>query len=417
MRRRSFITLLGGMAANALSLGIWSLPLRAQSRIHRVGILFLAGETPGFRKLADALRQLGYFEDRNIAYVVRSAGTHVERLPELAREVVAEKPDVIVSAAAIAARALTDATQDIPIVMALVGDPVVLGFTSSMARPTANVTGFTTGHDTLAAKRLELLLELVPTAHTVAFLWVPTNVQSQLVEERTRQAAATLKVDLMSLPVATPEEISLAIERAENGRAAALLIAPDPLIVRNRQTIIDECLLRGLPAMHSYSFEVRDGALISYGSDVGEDYERAAVYVDRNLKRREGRRLAIPGADAHRADHQFAHRSLDRANSSRFADGARRRGDRIGWATSGPGTFETSTDVRYTAVFAGTSGHEDLRPGPPRSKMIPTADIRVAFDPRESTPKCHTLHENEFRTLTRNTRASSMHTFRCAGRV
>lgn len=284
MRRRSFITLLGGMAANALSLGIWSLPLRAQSRIHRVGILFLAGETPGFRKLADALRQLGYFEDRNIAYVVRSAGTHVERLPELAREVVAEKPDVIVSAAAIAARALTDATQDIPIVMALVGDPVVLGFTSSMARPTANVTGFTTGHDTLAAKRLELLLELVPTAHTVAFLWVPTNVQSQLVEERTRQAAATLKVDLMSLPVATPEEISLAIERAENGRAAALLIAPDPLIVRNRQTIIDECLLRGLPAMHSYSFEVRDGALISYGSDVGEDYERAAVYVDKILK-------------------------------------------------------------------------------------------------------------------------------------
>ena len=286
MRRRSFIALLGGTAANALSLGICSLPLHAPSRIHRVGILFLAGETPGFRKLADALRQLGYVEDRNIAYVVRSAGTHVERLPELAREVVAEKPDVIVSAAAIAARALTDATQNIPIVMALIGDPVGLGFTSSMARPTANVTGFTTGHDTLAAKRLELLLELVPTAHAVAFLWVPTNVQSQLVEERTLQAAAALKVDLMSLPVTTPEEISLAIERAENGRAAALLIAPrsTTVIIRNCQTIIDECLLRNLPAMHSYSFEVRDGALISYGSDVGEDYERAAVYVDRILK-------------------------------------------------------------------------------------------------------------------------------------
>jgi putative tryptophan/tyrosine transport system substrate-binding protein len=284
MKRRSFITLLGGTAANALSLGIWNLRLHAQSRIHRVGILFLAGEAPGFRKLADALRQLGYVEDRNITYVIRSAGTHVERLPELAREVVAGKPEVIVSAAAIAARALTDATQDIPIVLALVGDPVGLGFTSSMARPTANVTGFTTGHDTLAAKRLELLLELVPTARNVAFLWVPTNVQSQLVEERTRQAAAALKVDLMSLPVTTPEEISLAIERAENGHAAALLIAPDPLIVRNRRTIIDECLLRNLPAMHSYSFEVRDGALISYGSDVGEDYERAAVYVDRILK-------------------------------------------------------------------------------------------------------------------------------------
>jgi putative tryptophan/tyrosine transport system substrate-binding protein len=276
--------LLGGTAANTLSLGIWRLPLHAQSRIHRVGILFPAGEAPGFRKLAAALRQLGYVEDRNITYVIRSAGTHVERLPELAREVVAGKPEVIVSAAAIAARALTNATQDIPIVLALVGDPVGLGFTSSIARPTANVTGFTTGADTLAAKRLELLLELVPTARNVAFLWVPTNVQSQLVEERTRQAAAALKVDLMSLPVTTPEEISLAIEGAENGHAAALLIAPDPLIVRNRRTIIDECLLRNLPAMHSYSFEVRDGALISYGSDVGEDYERAAVYVDRILK-------------------------------------------------------------------------------------------------------------------------------------
>jgi putative ABC transport system substrate-binding protein len=146
-------------------------------------------------------------------------------------------------------RRVTEATKDIPIVLALVGDPVGLGFTSSMARLTANVTGFTTGHDTLAAKRLELLLELVPTARNVAFLWVPTNVQSQLVEERTRQAAAALKVDLMSLPVTTPEEISLAIARAENGRAAALLIAPDPLIVRNRRTIINECLLRNLPAM------------------------------------------------------------------------------------------------------------------------------------------------------------------------
>jgi putative tryptophan/tyrosine transport system substrate-binding protein len=197
---------------------------------------------------------------------------------------VAKKPDVIVSAAAISARALTDATHDIPIVMALVGDPVELGLTRSMARPTRNVTGFTTGHDTLAAKRLELLLEVVPTVRKVGFLWVPTNVQHRLVEERTRQAAAALNVELMSLPVTTAEEISAAIARAENGGKTALLTAADPLIVRNRRMIIDECLLLNLPSMHSYSFEVRDGALMSYGSDVGEDYERTAVYVDRLLK-------------------------------------------------------------------------------------------------------------------------------------
>jgi putative ABC transport system substrate-binding protein len=252
--------------------------------VHRVGVLFLAGESPGFQKLADALRQLGYVEGRNVVYEIRAAGIHVERLPELAREVVAAKPDVIVSAAAIAANALTDATREIPIVLALVGDPIGIGLTRSMARPTGNVTGFTTGHDTLAGKRLELLLELVPAARKVALLWVPTNAQHKLVEERTRRAAVTLNVELLSLPVTTAEEIPVAIARAESELAAALLIAADPLVIRNRRTIIDQCLLRNLPAMHNYSFEVRDGALMSYGSDVGEDYERTAVYVDRILK-------------------------------------------------------------------------------------------------------------------------------------
>jgi putative tryptophan/tyrosine transport system substrate-binding protein len=283
MDRRHFISLLGGTTVNAFAVGPGGSPLHAQSRTHRVGILFPAGDT-GFRKLADALRALGYIEGRNVTYEIRAAGLHVERLPELARELVAKKPDVIVSAAAISARALTDATHDIPIVMALVGDPVELGLTRSMARPTRNVTGFTTGHDTLAAKRLELLLEVVPTVRKVGFLWVPTNVQHRLVEERTRQAAAALNVELMSLPVTTAEEISAAIARAENGGKTALLTAADPLIVRNRRMIIDECLLLNLPSMHSYSFEVRDGALMSYGSDVGEDYERTAVYVDRLLK-------------------------------------------------------------------------------------------------------------------------------------
>jgi putative ABC transport system substrate-binding protein len=272
-------------ACLAITVGLCSSAAVAQSRMHRVGILFPAGsDAPGSHKLGQALAALGYIEGRNIAYDIRAAGREVERLPELARELVAAKPDVIVSAAAIAARALTDATRDIPIVMVLIGDPVALGFTQSMARPTGNVTGFTTGHDTLAGKRLELLREIVPTARKVAFLWVPTNVQNRLVEARTRQAAAALNIELLSLPVTTAEEISRAIAKAESERAAALLIVADPLTVRNRRTIIDECLLRNLPAMHNYSFEVRDGALMSYGSDVGEDYGRAAVYVDRILK-------------------------------------------------------------------------------------------------------------------------------------
>ncbi len=282
MNRRRFGALLGGSAGAAL-LGSLRL-LHAQSRPHRVGVLFPAGEDPGFRRLTGALRELGHVEDRNIAFDVRAAGLHVERMPELARELVAARPDVIVSASAAAAQALVAATRDIPIVLALVGDPIGLGLTTSMARPSGNVTGFTTGHDTVAAKRLELLLEVVPAARKVALLWVPSNAQHKLVEERTRQAARALNVEILSLPVANAEDISRALASAEAERSAALLIAPDPLVVRNRRTIIDECLLRNLPAMHSYSFEVRDGALMAYGSDVGEDYQRTAIYVDRILK-------------------------------------------------------------------------------------------------------------------------------------
>jgi putative ABC transport system substrate-binding protein len=273
----------------ALTVGFWSAAASAQTRIQRVGVLFPAGDSPGLRKLTDALAERGHVAGRNISYDIRTAERQTERISQFARELVAAKPDVIVSATETAARALTEATRDIPIVLALIGDPVALGLTRSMARPTGNVTGFTTGHDTVAAKRLQLLHEMVPAARKVALLWVAANAQNRLVIERTRQAAAALDIELLSLPVTDAEDISPAIARAENERAAALLVVADPLTVRNRRTIIDECLLRNLPAMHGYSFEVRDGALMSYGSDVGEDYGRAAEYVDRILK---GARIA-----------------------------------------------------------------------------------------------------------------------------
>jgi putative ABC transport system substrate-binding protein len=283
MTRRQFVTLLVSAVIAPLAAPIEG-GAQEIGKVPRLGILFPAGKEPGFRELADAMRALGYIEGRNIIYDVRAAGRDAELLASLARELVARKPDVIVSATAIAAHALITATRDIPIVMALIGDPVALGFTQSIARPTGNMTGFTTGNETVAGKRLELLLEIVPNARKIALLWVSTNDQHRLVFERTRLAAAKLAVELLSLPVTTAEDISSAIVKAESERAGALLIAADPLTVRNRRSIIDECLLRNLPAMHSYSFEVRDGALMSYGSDVGENYGRVANYVDRILK-------------------------------------------------------------------------------------------------------------------------------------
>ncbi|HJQ56403.1 MAG TPA: ABC transporter substrate-binding protein [Vineibacter sp.] len=282
MRRRVLVALVTG-AAVAWPVGARGQP-QSGAKVYGVAVLFPAGDEPGARQLIEALAARGYVPQRNVTYHMRAAGQETGRLPRLARELVAQRPDVIVTATEPAARALTDATREIPIVMAVIGDPVALGITQSLARPTGNVTGFTSGHETIAAKRLELSLEVVPAARVVALLWVSTNTTNRLSMERSHQAAATLKVGLVSLPVAVAEDIPPAIDKAQKEGAAVLLVAADPLTIRNRRTIIDECLLRNLPAMHSYALEVRDGALISYGSDVAEDYGRVAGYVDRILK-------------------------------------------------------------------------------------------------------------------------------------
>jgi putative tryptophan/tyrosine transport system substrate-binding protein len=282
VRRRAFIALI---AAAATSIVHPRAPCAQQDElIRRVGILFPAGEAPGLLELKAALAPLGYVEGRNILYDVRAAGREPERLPQLARELLAGKPNVIVSATTPAARALSDTTREIPIVLALIGDPIALGLTENLARPTRNVTGFTTGNETVAGKRLEILHEMVPMARKIALLWVRGNAQHRLVVERTREAALALNIEILSLPVTTEEDISPAITKAEVERAAALVVAADPMIVRNRRTIIDDSLLRNLPTIHSYSVEVQDGALMSYGGEVGEDYGRAATYVDRILK-------------------------------------------------------------------------------------------------------------------------------------
>jgi putative tryptophan/tyrosine transport system substrate-binding protein len=282
VRRRDFIALL---AVAAASLVHPRAPRAQQDElVRRVGILFPAGEVPGLREFKAALAPLGYVEGRNIVYDVRAAGREPDRLPQLARELIAAKPDVIVSATTPAARALSEATRDIPIVLALIGDPIALGMTQSIARPTRNLTGFTTENETVAGKRLEILHEMVPMARKIALLWVPENAQHRLVVDRTREAAVALNIEILSLPVTTEEDISPAIAEAEVQRAAGLVVAADPMIVRNRRTIIDASLLRNLPTIHSYAVEVREGALMSYGSEVAEDYGRAATYVDRIFK-------------------------------------------------------------------------------------------------------------------------------------
>jgi putative tryptophan/tyrosine transport system substrate-binding protein len=288
MRRREFVSLLGGAGAAVVT---WPLATRAQpaERVRRVGVLIPvldedAAHRPRLVAFMQRLQVLGWTEGRNLQLVVRFAGGDAERMRISAAQLVAGLPDVIVSSTSTAARALVEATREIPIVMAIIGDPVALGFTTSMSRPTGNLTGFTTFNDTVAGKRLEILREVVPTTRKVGLMWVPANPQQVYLERQTRAAAATLGLELLSLPLTSSADIAPALARVEQERADALLVAADPLTITNSGAIIDGCLLQNLPAMHTYASEAHSGALLSYGNDVVENFARAADYVDRLLK-------------------------------------------------------------------------------------------------------------------------------------
>jgi ABC-type uncharacterized transport system substrate-binding protein len=279
MRRREFITLLGGGAAT------WSISVYAQQKIPRVGVLVVGPNPPAHDfELVHQLAQLGYTEGRNIIYEVRGAESDSNRLPRLAQELVTTKPDVIVGSTSEVAVALAAATRNIPIVMTVVGDPVTLGLTTSMSRPDRNVTGFTVSSPSIAAKRLELLRELVPAVHKVAYLWEPPNPMTKKFGEEVRKAADTLGIELISLPLTSGVDIGPAFTIAEKEKVMGVLVEAGGIAVRFGGTIVDECLVRNLPGMHAWPSEVHIGALMAYGPAAPENFQRAATYVDRILK-------------------------------------------------------------------------------------------------------------------------------------
>jgi putative tryptophan/tyrosine transport system substrate-binding protein len=285
MRRREFITAVGGAAA------AWPLTALAQTvdRMRRIGFLSTSveGDPEDGKRLAAfklKLQELGWTEGKNLKIDVRFGNNNGERISQAASELIAVGPDTIVSTTSTTTRALMDATGKIPIVAAASGDPIALGFTKSLSHPTENITGFTTFNDTLAAKRFEMLHEIVPTMHIAALMWVPVNPQQVLLETQTKEAAQTLGIELISLPVKTANDILPALAMAQNRHASAVIVAGDPLTTANGRTIIEECVSLKLPAMHTFAFEVKNGALMSYGVDIVESYRRTAEYIDRILK-------------------------------------------------------------------------------------------------------------------------------------
>ena len=175
-------------------------------------------------------------------------------------------------------------TSTIPIVSAVLGDPIALGFTKSMSRPTGNMTGFTTFNDTVASKRLQMLRDMMGSMNKAALMWVPVNPQQVLLAKQTEEAAKGLGIELLSLPLNTADDIAPALAKADTAHVQAIVVAADPLTVANARAIIDGCTARDLPSMHTFVFETRSGALMSYGADLSENYRRAAGYIDQILR-------------------------------------------------------------------------------------------------------------------------------------
>jgi putative ABC transport system substrate-binding protein len=277
MRRREFIKIVSGSAL------AW--PARAQQRSVHIGILLLGPARPS-KELAitSELARLGYEEGRNVSYEIRGADGDFDRLPMLTRELLAMKPDVLVGASEIAADVLAKATRDIPIVITVMGDPIASGLTSSMSRPTRNVTGFTLSGPTLGAKRLELLHELISGLRRVAYLTTPVGPVYMVFEQHVREAANALGIAIFTVPIVTDESVADGFVIVEREKTQAMLVENTPSNVRLSTRIIDECLFRDLPAIHPWYFEVRAGALMSYGPTMLENHAGAARYVDRLLK-------------------------------------------------------------------------------------------------------------------------------------
>jgi ABC-type uncharacterized transport system substrate-binding protein len=282
MRRREFITLLGGAAA------AWPLAARAQQPGKLPTVGFLVSGTPAshgqwFAGLAQRLRELGWIEGRTVAIEYRWAEGRTERAAEIAAEFVQRKVDVIVTAGTAFVVAAKQATSVIPIIFAAAGDPVGTGLVASLARPGGNITGLSIQQPDVAAKRLELLREVVPSLGRLAILGNVGGPAVVLDMREVQAAARTLGLDVITLEIRRGEDIVPAFE-ALKGHADALYVVIDPLVNTHRIRINTLALGVRLPTMHTVREFVEAGGLMSYGPNIPDLYWLAAGYVDKILR-------------------------------------------------------------------------------------------------------------------------------------
>jgi putative tryptophan/tyrosine transport system substrate-binding protein len=279
MKRRAFITLLGGAAA-------WPLAARAQqAKRPIIGILGTATPStwnPWTAAFAQRLRELGWIEGRNVTIEVRWADGRTERFAEIAAEFVRLRVDVILTSGA-AIAAAREATSVIPIVFTLARDPVASGVVTSLARPGGNVTGLSAQSTELVGKRLELLREIIPSLRQLAVMYNTSNPNVALEAREVQAAARTLDLQVAIFEIRRGEDIAGAFEKLRD-RADALYIAADPLVIANRIRINTLALATRLPTMFGQREHVDAGGLIAYGADNADQFRRAGDLVDKILR-------------------------------------------------------------------------------------------------------------------------------------
>jgi ABC-type uncharacterized transport system substrate-binding protein len=283
MRRREFITLLGGAAA------AWSLAARAQQPALPV-VGFLNPASPDafadrLRAFRQGLKDTGYVEGENVAIAYRWAEDQLDRLPALAADLVRRQVAVIATVTSHSTFAAKAATTSIPIIFSLAEDPVRLGLIASIARPGGNATGINILSGELVAKRLELLRELVPGAARVAVLVNPANATSTETTVRDVELAArTIGLQIQVLNASTSREIDAAFAALARERPDALLVATDTLFTTRRVQMSLQAMRHAIPATYSAREVVEAGGLMSYGSNLTDALRQAGAYTGRILK-------------------------------------------------------------------------------------------------------------------------------------
>jgi len=287
MRRREFITLLGGTAATTG----WPLNTRAQqsSVIRRIAVLLGgAADNPEVQANGTAfeqgLQQLGWTDGRNVRIDHHWGAGDADNIHRLAAEIVALAPDVILSGGSATIGPLLHATRTVPIVFVIVLDPVGSGFVASLARPGGNATGFMQFEYSLSAKWLELLKEIAPRVTRAAVLWDPTNPAGIGQFAILQSVAPSLGMELTPVNLRDAPEIERGVAAFAHSANDGLIVTGSPLTLVHRDLILAVAARHKLPAVYSYRSFVTNDGLISYGANLVDQFRRAAGYVDRILK-------------------------------------------------------------------------------------------------------------------------------------